>query len=108
MLIPVNSDTSLTVFISPPFPFIVNRYATRESRCFFYFITNSIKPPLLLQMRNDADNVFTTYAISHHTLKYLLHFLSTFTPNLLHFKNPLRYFVVFYDTFSLKKNVCKP
>ena len=42
------------------------------------------------------------------SLKYLLHFLSTFTPNLLHFKNLLRYFAVFYDTFSLKKNICKP
>ena len=42
------------------------------------------------------------------SLKYLLHFLSTFTPNLLHFKNLLRYFAAFYDTFSLKKNVCKP
>ena len=41
-------------------------------------------------------------------LKYLLHFLSTFTPNLLHFKNLLRYFAVFCDTFSLKKNFCKP
>lgn len=42
------------------------------------------------------------------SLKYLLHFLSTFTPNLLHSKNLLRYFAVFCDTFSLKKNVCKP
>lgn len=39
------------------------------------------------------------------SLKYLLHFLLTFTPNLLHFKNLLRYFAVFYNTFSLKKNV---
>ena len=36
-------------------------------------------------------------------LKYLLHFLSLFTPILLHLKNLLRYFAVFYDTFSLKK-----
>ena len=42
------------------------------------------------------------------SLKYLLHFLSIFTPNLLHFKNLLRYFTVFYDTFPLKKNVCNP
>lgn len=33
MLIPVNSDTSFTVFIAPPFPFIVNHYVTGESRC---------------------------------------------------------------------------
>ena len=43
--IPVSSDTSFTVFIGPPFHFIVNRYVTGESRCFFYFITNSIKLP---------------------------------------------------------------
>ena len=42
------------------------------------------------------------------SLKYLLHFLSTFNPNLLQYKNLLRYFAVFCDTFSLKKNVCKP
>lgn len=42
------------------------------------------------------------------SLKYLLHFLSIFTPILLHLKKLLRYFAVFYDTFSLKKNVCKP
>ena len=41
-------------------------------------------------------------------LKYLLHFLSTFTPNLLHFKILFRYFTVFYDTFSLKENVYNP
>ena len=35
------------------------------------------------------------------SLKYLLHFLSTFTPNLLHFKNLLRYFAICYDTFSI-------
>ena len=84
MLIPVNSDTCLTVFISPPFLFIVNRYATRESRCFFYFITNSIKPPLFLQMRNDADNVSTTYAISHYIFEIFTPFsfnlYSNFTP----------------------------
>ncbi len=56
----------------------------------------------------DADSISTIYAIFHLALKYLLHFLSTFTPNLLHFKNLLRYYAVFYDTFSLKKNVCKP
>lgn len=32
-------------------------------------------------------------------------FLITSLKYLLHFKNLLRYFVVFYNTFSLKKNV---
>lgn len=32
-------------------------------------------------------------------LKYLLHFLSPFTPLLLHFKNQLRYFAIIYGTF---------
>ena len=54
----------------------------------------------------DAGSISTTCV--HFDLKYLLHFLSIFTPNLLHFKNLLRYFTVFYNTFSLKKNVCKP
>ena len=49
----------------------------------------------------DAGSISTTCV--HFDLKYLLHFLSIFTPNLLHFKNLLRYFAVFYDTFSLKK-----
>ena len=64
--------------------FIVNRYATKESRCFFYFITNSIKLPLILQIRNDADNVSTTYAISHYIFEIFTPFsfnlYSNFTP----------------------------
>ena len=71
------------------------------------FITTMQNSLIFYQLYQiDAGSISTTCV--HFDLKYLLHFLSIFTPNLLHFKNLLRYFAVFYDTFSLKKNVCKP
>ena len=64
---------------------------------FLIFYRKFNKSSLFSKIRNDTNSACTTYVISHHILKHLLHFLSRRTSVTLDFKQTFQYFQAFYS-----------